>query len=449
MNRLLFQLKDIPVICFAIFSLLAKVNAQSDHIASQKKISNDQGFTTNVEAIRPRKAVFIIVDGIPADVIEKVATPALDTIAKYGRYLRATVGGKKNSYSETPTISAVGYNSLLTGTWVNKHNVWDNDIVKPNYHYPTIFRLFKDQYPEKKTGVFSTWEDNRTKLIGEGLEVTRGLKMDFVFDGLEKDTIKYPHDAAKEYIHVIDEEVVRTAAETIVKHGPDLSWIYLEYTDDMGHKFGDSEQLYNAVKIMDSQVSKLWSSIQSRAKAHNEDWQIYITTDHGRDAISGKGHGGQSDRERSTWIVTNAGDVNDHFIKNRPAIVDIMPSIARFMNITIPRSQLMEIDGTSLTGKLSAVNASAIFGKNKIMVRWQALDRSGKAKIWIASDNKQRLGIPDEYVLAATVPVSAEQASIDITAYKSRFYKIVIEMPENMLNCWAGEDLAGQVQQFK
>ena len=96
---------------------------------------------------RQKKALFVIVDGIPADVIEKVATPALDSIAKKGVYMHAYVGGEKGGYSETPTISAVGYNSLLTGTWANKHNVWDNDIAKPNYSYWTIFRFFKNQYP--------------------------------------------------------------------------------------------------------------------------------------------------------------------------------------------------------------------------------------------------------------------------------------------------------------
>jgi hypothetical protein len=430
-----------------------QVNAQPN--AQHKKENLSFHYTANIksgsraEAIKPRKVVFVIVDGIPADVIEKVATPALDLIAKQGRYLRATVGGNKNSYCETPTISAVGYNSLLTGTWVNKHNVWDNDIAKPNYHYPTIFRLFKDQYPGKTTGVFSTWEDNRTKLIGEGLETSKGLKIDFVFDGLENDTIKYPHDATRKFIHLIDEEVVNRAAETIVDHGPDLSWVYLEYTDDMGHMFGDSEQFYTAVRLMDKQISRLWSAIQSRAKSKGEDWQIYITTDHGRDSISGKGHGSQSDRERSTWIVTNAPDVNKYYNNNKPAIVDIMPSIARFMNIAIPRSQLMEIDGTSLTGKLSAVNPSAIIQKNKIVVRWNALDKQGDAKIWIATENNFRLGFPDKYVLAATVPLAGQLATLDVTANESRLYKIVIETTENFLNCWVGDNLAGLVQQYK
>ncbi|MEI9947002.1 MAG: alkaline phosphatase family protein [Chitinophagaceae bacterium] len=385
---------------------------------------------------KTKKAIFIIVDGIPADVIERIHPPVLfDSIAKQGGYARAYVGGEKDGYSQTPTISAVGYNSLLTGTWVNKHNVWDNDIKEPNYHYQNIFHLFKAQYPDKKTAVFSTWLDNRTKLVGSEAKEAGNLQPDYYFDGLELDTIKYPHDTVSNYIHLIDEAVADTAAAVIRRAAPDLSWVYLEYTDDMGHRYGNSPQQEKAIQMMDDQVRRIWQAIQYREKDSNEEWEIYITTDHGRDA-GGHNHGGQSERERTTWIVTNAKDLNERFLKQQPAIVDIMPSIASFLNVTIPKENLEEIDGVSLTGKLSATDAKVKLVNDALEVTWKAIDKEGRAKIWLSTSNNFRIGGKDEYKMVAEVMVADGSAKIDVKQNLSDFYKIVIETPRNFLNTW-------------
>ena len=174
--------------------------------------------------------------------IERLDLPAIREIASEGAYGRSYVGGTVGRYDETPTISAVGYTDLLTSTWLNKHNVPGNDNLSPNYNYPTIFRLAKDQKREVKTALFSSWIDNRTVLIGEGRQETGNLTIDYVYDGYELDREKFPDREYDLRIFDIDEHVSECAAQCIREQAPDLSWVYLWYTDDAGHIFGNGEK---------------------------------------------------------------------------------------------------------------------------------------------------------------------------------------------------------------
>lgn len=300
---------------------------------------------SSVHAATP-KAVFILLDGIPADLVESVSTPFFDEIAKDGGYARAYVGGQAGGASESPTVSAVGYNSLLTGTWANKHRVYSNQIRSPDYRYWDIFRLVKQHDPDLNTALFSTWEDNRTKLLGHGRPEAGGDKLDYYFDGFENDEQRFPHDEAREYIRQIDDLVSREAARYLAEHGPDLSWVYLEFTDDIGHLYGDGDEMAAAITLMDTNVGRIWRSVQARQQAEDEDWLVLITTDHGRDALTGKSHGGQTDRERTIWIATNSTALNEHF-RNLPGIVDILPSILTHLEIAVPQAVSEQFDGKS------------------------------------------------------------------------------------------------------
>ena len=387
------------------------------------------------QAQNKKKALFIIVDGIPADVIEKLQPPTLMEISKVGGFTRSYTGGVKDTYNQTPTISAPGYINLITGVWGNKHNVWDNDINDPNYNYWNIFRIAKKVKPSIKTAVFSTWTDNRTKLIGEGLDQTDHFMLDYSFDGLELDTVTYPHDKAADYIRKIDEAVSAKAASYVQQEGPDLSWVYLEYTDDMGHRFGDSDITRQAILGADQQIKGIWDAIKLRESTFGEDWLIVVTTDHGRDPNTGKNHGGQSDRERTTWIVTNSRNLNEHF-KGNVAVVDILPSVCNHLGVKIPEEQRDELDGVPFIGPLEFSDLHATKEGNKIVVEWKSyVNDNRKLSILITPTNRFKKGDKDDYMKMAEIPIKQQKFRASFTT-QSAFIKVVIKTPDQSLNTW-------------
>lgn len=385
------------------------------------------------EVAKEKKAILILIDGVPADVLESVVTPNIDAIAAEGGYAHAYQGGAKGEYSQTPTISAPGYMNMITGVWGNKHNVWCNSVRNPNYNYWNVFRIAETLQPELKTAIFSTWLDNRTKLVGESKPEAGGLKLDYAFDGFELDTVAFPHGNDRTYIYRIDERVSKEAARYIKAGAPDVSWVYLEYTDDIGHAYGDGPEMIDAVQKADVQIGRIWDAIQYREANYNEDWVVTITTDHGRHASNGKGHGGQSDRERLTWIATNQQDLNERF-NNGLAVVDILPSVLRHLDLELPTNLKSELDGVPYSGEISFHSAKAELINNEIKISWEPV-QEGKLELLMTQTNDFATGGNDEYESLGFVTIQDGQFSLSVEP-DTVTYKLLLKAEYNWSNTW-------------
>lgn len=384
---------------------------------------------------KTRKAVYIILDGVPADQIERLHTPAVFDIASRGAYSRAYTGGEIGAYSQTATISAIGYTNLLTATWYNKHNVNGNSKLKPNYNYWTLFRIAKEQPKQFTTGLYSSWTDNRTVLIGEGKAETGNLKIDYVYDGYELDTIQFPLKKDELRIFDIDEKVSKEAAKSIREQAPDLSWVYLWYTDDAGHLKGNGAFFDEYVRKADEQVARIWEAVKYREAHFDEEWMVVVTTDHGR-AENGMGHGGQTERERAIWISTNV-KVNKHFQNSRLAIVDIAPSICRFLEFEVPQEVLWEQDGIPFVGTTDISDLRTSSYDTEVILSWNCYNKKASATIYATTTNCYKEGKSDSWVKLGTVPAGDKKYRVDLSALPaSRFYKFVVVTPNNHLNRW-------------
>jgi len=191
-----------------------------------------------------------------------------------------------------------------------------------------------------------------------------------------------------------------------------------------------------AIGYLDNQIKKLTDAIAYRTKNFAEDWLIVLTTDHGRDAIEGKNHGAQTDRERTTWIVTNQANTNAYFKQSNPAIVDILPSIASFLKINIPEKNKVELDGVSFFGPISIAQPSAAIVNDSLVIKWKSFEKKGKVQVKIATTNTFKDGGEDAYQNIATVNVTQEGITLSTKQFASNYFKIVVVGANNSLNIW-------------
>lgn len=392
--------------------------------------------TLSTSYSKNRKVVYIVLDGIPADYIERVHPKTVFDIAEKGGYSRAYTGGEIGTYSQTSTISAIGYMNILTGTWMNKHNVKGNSNLSPNYNYWSLFRIAKNQNKDFKTAIFSSWTDNRTVLIGEGKPETDNIKIDYVFDGYDLDNENFPSKKDHYQIFEIDSVVCKKAADCIKSEAPDLSWVYLWYTDSGYHLYGDGTYMDKFVEKTDNLISDIWKSVQYRQEKFDEDWMIIVTTDHGRNE-SGHDHGGQSERERSVWISTNNDDLNAHFKSNSLSLVDILPSVCCFMGFDMPRDVLFEGDGIPFIGNADISSLTTHPYDDKVTLKWKCYHSGEEAKIYMSTTNEFKTGGKDAWCEIGTVSSDDCEFVVNLNEYpQSKFYKFVVATKNNHITRW-------------
>lgn len=393
---------------------------------------------TLVQGKNINKAVYIIVDGVPADVIEKVMPPAIDSISKAGGYVRSFTGGEIGGPTETPTISAVGYNNILTSTWANKHNVWNNDITNPNYNYPSIFWVTKHCIDGAKVGVFSGWEENVTKLVGDDAVGTGMLHVDYFFNDSDKNTTKYPEKDPMRIFN-LDQDVTDLACRYIINEGPNVTWVYLWFMDEVGHKYGTGEEFEKYLIKVDRQVSQIWSAVKTRSKNTGENWLTIVTTDHGRTAdFNGRNHGGQSDRERTTWIAMDRPG-NAYFnSSSQVSNLDITPTICNFINMNVPLKVVQEWEGVPLIGNIDFSDFKVTRDGDKIKFTWKSYSNSDLTIRMCATNNIKNgeADGKDKWYNIGKRPASEEYYEWDCHNKPSDFYKFELVGHYTIQGAW-------------
>lgn len=288
-----------------------------------------------------RRVLFIGIDGCRADALQRAMAdglaPEMKAMAESGTLsLQIYAGGRKQTDTHQPTVSGPGWSSLLTGVWKNKHRVENNRFLGARFQaYPHYMRRLKDLKPSAWAGSFVSWPEIH-RFIADGSKAGDTEFLDAKFTARPDPALH-----GKDYPH--NDILVRDHAVASMRdHHPDALFVYFGQVDEYGHgavdsraSFSPENPLYlHAIGVVDSHIGEVIRAMRQRPSFADEDWLVIITTDHGGEGTS---HGGDSDVERSIWLLANGGRFSGETFTRAPFGQTKVPHFI-FQHLGLPSS---------------------------------------------------------------------------------------------------------------
>ncbi len=274
------------------------------------------------------KVLLIGLDGVRPDVLAEVDTPFLDALIASGAFTAQARTG-------FPTVSGPGWSSMLNGVWPEKHGVTGNDFENDHFEqYPDFLTRLEQADPSLNTFAAADWiplmesEDQR-HTISDVVDVKVAL------DGYD-----YGWREA-------DSMSVDAAVDALTNGNPDAMFVYLGNPDETSHHFGSiGEEYREAIAEADRQVGRLVTAMRGRSTVMDEDWLILSSTDHGRTEQGG--HGGDTDEERTIFVLVHRIGIAVGLITEPTFIVDVPVTALAHMGVEIDPA--WGLDGRVLGG---------------------------------------------------------------------------------------------------
>lgn len=239
------------------------------------------------------------------------------------------------------TMSNPSWTAILTGVWDNKSGVINNVFTPGTYdRWPTLFDQLEGANPALVTKVIADWD----VVAGIGGAGRFGAD-DVEFIGRVEGDTDWSQTDAKVTEETI--KAIRGEGEEI----PDVLFTYLVQVDEAGHaNGGDSREYAAAIARTDENLGAILDAVAARETASCaagacEEWTVIVVTDHGHQPQQSLlGHGFQSPRETSAFVIADgpgfkAGEMNTGY-----EIVDVTPTVVKIFGIQPTR----DADGVPL-----------------------------------------------------------------------------------------------------
>lgn len=104
-----------------------------------------------------------------------------------------------------------------------------------------------------------------------------------------------------------DDEAAAYAASRLATEDLAASVVYFGESDVQAHRFGVGPGYTACIERCDARLGLLLEAIDRRPLRAQEDWTVIVVTDHGY--LDEGGHGGDSDEERTAWMLASGAAV--------------------------------------------------------------------------------------------------------------------------------------------
>jgi predicted AlkP superfamily pyrophosphatase or phosphodiesterase len=310
------------------------------------------------------KVLVIGTDGTRWDLLEKAMkagkAPNLARLRRsgFGRPTTLLYG------PHTLTLSEVGWSSIASGVWEDKHGVDGSKLNKDpgqatKNGYLDFLTRIENSRPRLSTFLASDWDNIGLPLNGGPIF---GTAMDANF-------------AARVPAETIDNwnrgDIAVTAAATrYLRHGdPDAGFVYLGLVDETAHLAGSATPTYaNAIATTDARIGRLLKAIRARPTYPFESWTILVVTDHGQRPLSEPSpisHFGKTKLELTSFLFGSGPGLGRNVKK--PLVVDILPTVLHQLGLATPRS--WRIDGHTLSKARPPSSATAKLRNGRLIAK--------------------------------------------------------------------------------
>lgn len=335
--------------------ILATISCKKADTATSAgvKISDQQSLANNALLAKPKKVLFIGIDGCVWKAITASNAPNLKTLMDQSYT-------STNALAQVPTWSSNGWSALFTGVGVAKHKASDNSFSGSDFvNYPSFFRQIKTSLPALRTASIVTWSS-----INDFIVATQDV------------TVK--QNSAS------DNATETRIIQEITTSNSDVSFCHFDDVDHAGHasNYRTTTQMYmDSVKAVDARVGRILTALKARPTYNNEDWLIVVATDHGGDAS----HGGASYPEQNAFIILNNSAIS-------PQLVNALPTTA---TESTPNSISTVDFKTNVYGQLPALSNFNLSATSSFTIEFRARATSATSdpviignKNWASGYNK-------------------------------------------------------------